>query len=297
MRSYFIRHTEKMSVRDEDLQDLWNQNRIAIHYPDRLDGDRSVDNDSTEPDDYPDYPSKGRAAMRVLKELAENGGYVWVESCVDRKRAKVGRVHPRGIEVCHAKWAYNSDYPGREAALKTVQFECVNTVEMGEAVGLRAGRPRQGTIVRWHCGTRLADLVEGNTTLQEWGNLSTEQQEAACAEFLRHHEGDHPRVRFLLLPVGRTLKDVDIYGLDPDGHKVFAQVTYHKPGSKEFGEKLEKLKEYANSDTGVKLVYFCRCADVAEDDGVYYIPVSNEKSGVLGWIKANPLYSNTLFTY
>jgi hypothetical protein len=144
---------------------------------------------------------------------------------------------------------------------------------------------------------RLASLVEGFTPPPEWEDLSTEQQEAACAEFLRHHEGDHPRVEFLLLPVGRTLKDVDIYGLDPDGHKVLAQVTNREPGGKQFREKLEKLKEYANSDTDVKLVYFCRCEDVAEDDGVYYLPVENEKSGVMRWIKANPAYSTALFTY
>ena len=72
---------------------------------------------------------------------------------MDKKRAKVGRVHPQDIKVRRAKWTYSADYPGREgtdAALKTVQFECVDTVETGEAIGLRAGRPRQGTIVRWH---------------------------------------------------------------------------------------------------------------------------------------------------
>lgn len=287
-----------MSVREEDLQDLWDQNRIAIHYPDRLDDDGTVDNDSKDPDHY---PGKARTAMRVLKELAENGGYVWVESRVDKKRAKVGRVYPGDIEVCRAKWTHSTDYPNREgtdAALKSIQFECVDTVETGKAIGLRAAQPRQSTIVRWHkCGTRLADLVEGNAPSQEWENLSTEQQEAACAEFLRHHEGDHPRLEYLLLPVGRTLKDVDIYGLDPDGHEILAQVTYHEPGSKQFREKLDKLKEYANSDTNVKLIYFCRCEDVAKDHGVHCIPVKNEKSGVMGWIKANPAYCDALFTH
>src|SRR4051812_6784328 len=119
-----------MSVRDEDLLDLWNQNRIAIHYPDRLDGDKSVDNDSINPDDY---PGKGRSAMRALKELAENGGYVWAESRVDKKRAKVGRVRPGGdIQVYRARWTHSANYPGREgteAALKTVQLEDVDTVE------------------------------------------------------------------------------------------------------------------------------------------------------------------------
>lgn len=298
MESYFVRHTERMSVRDEDLQDLWNQNKIAIHYPDRLGDDKSVDNDSKNPDDYPSRNPK--AAMRALRELADNGGYVWAESRVDKKKAKVGRVRPGQIEIYRAKWTNTIDNPDREgtdAALKTVQLEDVRTIEMNEAIGLRAGIPRQGTIVRWRkCGTRLAALVEGTSPSPEWGSLSTEQQEAACAEFLRHHEGNHPRVEFLLLPVGRTLKDVDIYGLDSEGHKVLAQVTYHEPGNKQFREKLEKLKDYASNDSGVKLVYFCRCEDIMEDEEVHYIPVESENGGVMGWIKANPVYSDALFT-
>lgn len=98
--------------------------------------------------------------------------------------------------------------------------------------------------------------------MRERPNLSTEQQEAACAEFLRHHDGDHPRLEYLLLPAGRTLKDVDTYGLDPAGEEVFAQVTYREPSGKEFREKLGKLKEYAGDGAGAKLVYFCSCFSV-----------------------------------
>lgn len=288
-----------MSVRDEDLQDLWNQNKIAIHYPDRLDGDKSIDNDSKTPDDYPSRDPK--SAMRALRELADNGGYVWAESRVDKKKAKVGRVRAgQEIEIYCAKWTYSIDYPDREgtnAALKTLQLEDVRTVETNEAIGLRAGIPIQRTIARWHkCRTRLADLVEGNAPLQEWENLSTEQQEAVCAEFLRHHEGGHPSVEFLLLPVGRTLKDVDIYGLDSDGNKVLAQVTNYKSGDKQFREKLEKLKNYANDDNSIKLVYFCQCKDIVEDEGVHFIPVESEIAGVMSWIKANPVYGDALFT-
>lgn len=301
MRSYFIRHTKDMSVRDEDLEDLWNQNRIAIHYPDFLDGIGRVDNESTNPDDY---PSSANTTVKTLKNLADKGGYVWAESRVDR-RAKVGLVKPQEIELYRGKWTLNLDYPARkgtEAILKTVQLDKVKLVKTGEAVGLRAGRPRQGTICQWHkCGTRLADLVECRPVYRVWANLSTEQQEAACAEFLRHDDGDHPRLKYLLLPVGRTLKDVDIYGLDPDGQEIFAQVTYRKrpdrqTRDKKFQEKLETLKGYANIDTGVKLVYFCRCEKVDQEDGVCYIPLESNRGGVIEWINANLSYSEALFT-
>lgn len=302
MKSYFIRHTKDMSVYDEDLEKLWSQNKVAIHYPDLpepTNGIGEADNESRDPSDY---PSGARTAVKTLKNLAENGGYVWAESRVDG-RAKIGLVKPQEIKLYHGRWAFSPEHPdreGTEAILKTVQLEDkVKMVDTDEAFGLRAGRPQQGTICQWHkCGTRLADLVEGRPTSWEWSNLSTEQQEAACAEFLRYDEGDHPRLQYLLLPVGRTLKDIDIYGLDPSGRKVFAQVTYREPGGKEFNDKLEKLKKYANADSSVKLVYFCRCEELEERDRVYYVPVEGERKegGVIGWINANPSYSEAMFT-
>lgn len=91
MKSYFVRHTERMSVRDEDLEDLWKQHRVAIHYPDFLDGIGSVDNESFDSDDYPGRQENSRAktSVKTLNDLAANGGYVWAESRVDG-RAKVG---------------------------------------------------------------------------------------------------------------------------------------------------------------------------------------------------------------
>lgn len=228
---------------------------------------------------------------------------MWAESRVDGG-AKVGLVKPQEMALYRGKWTFDPRHPDREgtqAVLKTVQLQLdeVKMVETSEAVGLRAGRPVKGTICQWHkCGTRLADLVEDRPISRVLPNLSTEQQEAACAEFLRHNGGDHPRLQHLLLPVGRNLKDIDIYGLDPEGREVFAQVTYHEPGGKEFYEKLEKLKEYANADNGVKLVYFCRCEETTERDGVSYVPMESERSedGVIGWINANPSYSEAMFT-
>lgn len=305
MKSFFVRHTERLSVRDEDLQRLWSQNKLAIHYPDRLDGDKSVDNDSKLPEDYPNKNPNARSPMRALKELADNGGYVWVESRIEPQIAKVGIVSPQDIELFPATWTSNAKYREREdtkAILKAVKFNKKRTIRVGEAVGLRAGKPRQGTIVRWHkCGKRLADLVEGNDPRTEWENLSTEQQEAVCAEFLRHHGGhhggEHLRLDFLLLPVGRTLKDVDIYGLDASGSELFAQITYRKPDDGPFKDKLEKLTQYTNANRNTKLVFFCDCTDATKEKGVHFIPVDRGQDSVLNWVKRNPKYCDALFTF
>lgn len=61
MKSYFIRHTKDISVRDEDLEKLWRQNKIAIHYPDLPDpvnGIGDVDNESRDPNEYPNGAKK-----------------------------------------------------------------------------------------------------------------------------------------------------------------------------------------------------------------------------------------------
>lgn len=287
MRSYFARHTERLSVRDEDLRALWGEDKIAVHYPG--DTERAPDLRSLEPEDY---SGTGKTAIRYLRDLEENGGYVWAESRISPGVAKVGRVQAgTPIKLDGALWEVDGVRDGRksgdEAVLKTLRLEegSVRLVGRTEQVGLRAGRPRQGTIVRWNCGARLADLVEGRDPKEEWPNLSTEQQEAACAEFLKwqHERGDLPRLRYLLLPVGRTLKDVDIYGLAEDGRKVFAQVTYHSRRRKESDEKVEKLRAYG--ELGAHLVFFGKGTGPAAEEGIPFVSV---EGAVMTWVRNQP---------
>ncbi len=295
MRSYFARHTERLLVRDEDLRRLWDEDKIAIHYPG--DTERGPDLESTEPEDY---SGTGKTAMRYLRDLEENGGYVWAESRISPCAAKVGKVEagtPIGLDG--ALWKVDGVHTSREsgdaAILKTLRLEegSVRLVGRTEQVGLRAGRPRQGTLVRWNCGTRLADLVEGRDPKEDWPNLSTEQQEAACAEFLRwqRERGDLPQLRYLLLPVGRTLKDLDIYGLTEDGREVFAQVTYHPRGSNSSDDKLDRLRAYGGE--GAHLVFFGNGEGPATEGGVPFVPVEGE---VMRWIeRQTPEYRASLF--
>lgn len=267
--SYFIRHTKSILVSDEDLKELWDEHKIAVHYPG--DTEHGPDLRSTEPDDY---EGRGKTAMRYLRDLEENGGYVWAESRVSPGIAMIGKVKAgTEIELYEGLWQVEDLHPDRKtgdpAVLKALRLEeeTVRLIERTEQVGLRAGRPRQGTIARWKCGTRLEDLVEGREPKQQWPNLSTEQQEAACAEFLRlqRKRDDLPRLRYLLLPVGRTLKDVDVYALAEDGRKIFVQVTYRSRDFS-FQEKVSRLKAYGQD--GAHLVFFGQGDGPLEDDRV-----------------------------
>ena len=87
-RSYFARHTDRLLVRDEDLRRFW-EDKIAVHYPG--DTERNPDLRSLEPEAY---SGTGKTAVRHLRDLEKDGGYVWAESRVSSGAAKVGGVKP-----------------------------------------------------------------------------------------------------------------------------------------------------------------------------------------------------------
>ncbi len=293
MDSYFIRHTKGMTIREEDLNQLWNENKIAIHFP----GDGEEDSRSLDPEDYT-YDSEKRA-IRTLVELGENGGYVWAESR-SQNNAKIGKVQP-GTEIQLFSSTYTKPLKprfegreGREAIYKTLRLDRVREITPYQAMSLRAARPRQGTIMRWRaCGPRLKALVEEESIKHKWEFLSPDLQESACAEFLRYNGNpNYPKLSFLMLPVGRTLKDVDIYGIQHDGTEVFAQVTYRHKDDPESQQKVESLKKYREKEEATRLVYFCQHPESVVEDDVTFVPVEE----VLAWIKDNGTYEDKLFS-
>jgi hypothetical protein len=104
------------------------------------------------------------------------------------------------------------------------------------------------------------------------------------------------------MPVGRTLKDVDIYAMDETGTEIFAQVTFYLKNHPEARRKREKLRQYEG--TGSRLLLFCRFLDdereplpeslpePVEEHNVLLIPAEE----VLAWIRDNPDYEDKLFT-
>jgi hypothetical protein len=81
-----------------------------------------------------------------------------------------------------------------------------------------------------------------------------------------------PRLRCLLLPAGRTLRDIDIVGLAEDGKRIFAQVTFHPRAGADCEWKLAKLRAYGASG-GSHLILFCECDNVTQDAGIHVFPV------------------------
>src|SRR5258708_16418576 len=77
METFFARHTDAPDINKETRYKLWQDRRIAIHFPHGKDGKlRARDNRSLK---LSDYPSSARRAMHALLTLAKKGGYVCAE--------------------------------------------------------------------------------------------------------------------------------------------------------------------------------------------------------------------------
>jgi len=272
MDTYYIRHTERLDINDATRQRLWEDRRIAIHFPEDKGGRlREHDNASLE---LADYPRDGRKSMRALTELAKNGGYVCAEY-FRRSDCILGYVRPAStIELIRGTWGSRSGRDGREAILKSLPLEKVKLVSPSDLAVIFSARPRQGTIMRWRrAGQTVENAVEGKRAAPSLSSLSPDQQEIMCSEFLRSADAvglGLPKLVHLLLPVGRTMKGIDICGISDSNRMVFAQVTYLR--LEDCGEKLEALLQYRNADRNT-LVLFCGCPQSKYKDGVNIVPL------------------------
>jgi len=289
MKSYFIRHTKKILVPHEEINKLWDENRVAIHFP----GKGEKDLESIEIKDYESDPA-ARIAIKCFNELKCNGGYIWAEYHT-QSSVKIGKIKPNSFEYRNTIWSKDCDKPKREqgdtAILKTLQMENVKEIKSGQAMSLRAAKPRQGTIREWkNIGSKLECLVEGKPIVKNWNNLSPEQLETVCTEYPRKPDlENYPKLEHLLLPIGRTLEDVDIYGYSADTREIFAQVTHYKMSHPNCRQKIKKLKHYKNKN--IYKVFFCDCDDPKKEDDILVIPTTK----VFEWLKRNEMYLKTLF--
>ena len=257
-----------LSVSKTVISQLHKENTVAIHFP----GNGADDLRSVNPDDYPNRAD--RHAIKLFVELARQGGYIWTQYYTE-STAKVGYIRPStNIVFRTEKWENTSDPMrlGRPAILKTLQMFKVRSFTPDKMLSLRACRPRQGTISRWPSAHGvLQAVVDGTKVDLKWEHLSPSQQEVAFAEFLREHDiAEMPKLEMLLMPLGRTLKDVDLYGVAKDGKKIFAQVTFSQVGSAQ--GKLDRLRQFAG--TGNHLLFLGQTEKISRDGDVWVIPTS-----------------------
>ena len=264
MDTWFVRHSIG-AINAEEHRRLFEAEKIAIHYP-------ALNHRETDSLDPADYEPKSAQVIRRFAELAKLGGYIWAQySSIGR--VKIGVVDPGShVEAWQTTWSNPRSEKGfgQPAILKTLPIAKSREIERGESMSLRVARPQQGTLCRWpKVKNRLKRLMSGESLTLDWRNLSSDQLETAVSEFLRTTtEPTLPQLRFLLLPPGRTMQDVDVYGVADDGRKIFAQVTYRAPQDRD--PKLSRLESYA--EEGSHALFFCNAKAIYQRDGVTVVP-------------------------
>lgn len=263
MKTYFIRHTQNLDIDEKTFNILIKKKLIAIHYPFKSNIVEKTDCTSTNPDDY--ELASAKSAMRIFGMLSKEGGYVCAEYRT-RDGALIGIVKPQTpIILLKGNWGTQR---GRKAVLKTLQLERVQHIDSESYLKVSFARPIQGTICRWsNVGKRIESLVNKSQFAPALEDLSPVHQEVLCSEYLRSGiDPSIPLIQNFLLPIGRTLKDIDIYGITRLGQKVYGQVTYRS--LKESTLKLQKLKKYRSKNSFV--ILFCKSEDIThkEMDGI-----------------------------
>ncbi len=268
--TYFIRHSSALDLDKETLDALWSEDRIAIHFPHDEIGD--IEEGDSRSLDPADYSGSGKKALKAILKLARDGGYVFA-TYRGRAGGKVGYVPPQSsVELISGKWGAKYNRKGREAVLKTLQLKNARNLAAEEAISLTAVQPRQGAICQWRrIGKRVASIVSGSPAT-DLGSLTPDLQEVMCMEYLRTdmaRKRGLPVLRHTLMPVGRTMKDIDVLGIAESGKVLSAQVTFKtlKPA----GRKLQKLDPYRRQ--GNDTVYFCDCKSMQEINGHIIFPL------------------------
>lgn len=126
------------------------------------------------------------------------------------------------------------------------------------------------------CGSRIENIVERREVALDVSDLLPCEQEAMCTEFLRLERAEQlglPRLRHLLVRVGGTMRDLDFLGVDMDGRKMAAQVTFKDIASSQ--EKLKCLMDYrTKEEPHPHLLFFCSAEHIETKDGVTTVPLS-----------------------
>lgn len=247
---------------------LWEKQIIAIHFPRDKSGELlDSDNESTEP---ADYSLKQRHAVQTLVTLGREGGYVCTEyrgltACL------IGKVLPgTALEIVTGRWGAG-EHAGRIAMLKSLRLTQVKEIPASDQPATIVGRPRQGTLLRWPSAKNaISDLVEGRDANLDLDSLYPWEQEIMCSEFLRGSHPPLPLLAHLLLPIGRTMKDIDILALAADGKRIYCQVTHLSLNAAQ--PKLRRLAD--NVADANHAVLFCDCDQIDSLTDVVIYPIA-----------------------
>lgn len=219
----FIRH--KISKTPDVFQQLWDGNYIALHYENKL---------SVDPNDYAAKSAK-HSIKRLLK-FCNEGGFVGAVYCDNKLQGQmlVGKISPNSKLI--GKTFIDRTNSEKVFHYKVVQLTDCRKINLIQHPVLASLQPRQGALCEWRSAKGIVKALVNNKPLPfAVTSLHYGQLEVLCYEYLRHKQ----LLNTLLAPIGRTMIDVDILGLNSNYKKVVAQVTFGSDS-----EKLTKLEIY-----------------------------------------------------
>jgi hypothetical protein len=142
---------------------------------------------------------------------------------------------------------------------KQVTLDEVIELRGADLAMMLAIQPRGNTVIHWEEGENAIKFIyrrekklKLNIESIGYRELFPAQQEVLCSEYLRSESAGDIRVKYLLLPVGRGMKSIDICG-SGERKLVFAQVSFTDKKD-EIKEKLKALNDAAKR--GTTKVYF-----------------------------------------
>lgn len=244
----FIRH--KFPDFPDFVRCLWSNTEIAIHYEPIA---------SMNPDDY--HKKSDQNAIRRLQKFCDEGVLIGaVYGDIYQSQMLIGEIH-KGSQVIYR----SEKKSGVTKIFKIVKLQNARVISLRDYPILGAIQPQRGTLTRWPKAQTILQSIYHREPLT-LDQLDPSRLEVLCQEYLRAKG----KLKALLAPIGRTLQDVDIAGIDQDGVKVFAQVT-HSENPRTIINKLNTLKNYAGHRT--KLIFFGPDSQKRFDTDVEYIPL------------------------
>lgn len=247
----FVRHRWRRRL--ALIKELWRRRWIALHYEDKA----TVDPDR--------YGPKGRKALSRLQRYCHFGAIVAADYRLVRPSSMLIGLIPPGSSI--KLWRYRDPSSEQTHIYKVVALTSAREVSFVSNPLLAAVQPRQGTIMRWPMAEECVRAIFYRRPMP-WNihSLHPGQLEVMCYEFLRRRGVIHA----LLLPIGRSLLNVDVVGIDRNGGTVFAQVTHASDGSR-VEEKLARLRSYRGSTA--RLFFFGPGPLMIDDPAVRYVPL------------------------
>lgn len=285
-KTYFICHTKGAEIDHEKFQLLWEKGTVAIHYPSVTINTQSGKMECSSDFDNTEFEKEKKHVERML-QLAKNGGLVCSTNSFYKGNdyVLIGQVSKGSKieineEIC---WKTTSDrygeFNGEPARLKTLKLQSASIVRRSMHGSFMAGLPIHQTICtiqREEIKKIIHAIVKGKQVEPSPELLSTEQMETACAEFLRFPNQLYDTLDYLVMPVGRTMKDVDILGKTKSGKTIYAQVTYADTKEKT-QNKLNALIKFSGEYESIKIMFVKQgVVPDLNQDKVIIIPISEQ---------------------